>query len=313
MKGKDHLTQEFKYAVSDEGTFDGLLAAYNNVDLSGDLIEPGAFQKTLQENGNVIPLLWQHDPKTPIGNLTVSDSSEGLAVKGKILTDTPPGDYAYKSLKGDSIRGLSIGYDTVKSVWDGPIRRLKELRLWEGSVVTFPCNARAIVRSVKAAREQKDDFNAELAERQLYDAGPQILNALQSALYSVFLDSALGKTDKVAISQSSMQQFMDAYMAWLPEFLNFIDQEYGGMETMSKKHREHKEGRTISSSNKMTLKTAHDHIVSAADLILPLCTEEAGPKDGTTSEDKAGRKSEPDPLHSAAKSLEQLRSLLRAA
>jgi HK97 family phage prohead protease len=79
MKGKSRVTQEFKYAVSDDGTFEGLLATYNNVDLGGDTIEPGAFTKSLQENGNVIPLLWQHDSRQPIGSLTVADTAAGLA------------------------------------------------------------------------------------------------------------------------------------------------------------------------------------------------------------------------------------------
>jgi HK97 family phage prohead protease len=34
---------------------------FGNVDSYGDVIEPGAFAKTLQENP-VVPILWQHDP-----------------------------------------------------------------------------------------------------------------------------------------------------------------------------------------------------------------------------------------------------------
>lgn len=313
MKGKDHLTREFKYSLSETGTFEGLLATYNNVDLGGDLIEPGAFQKTLQENGNTIPLLWQHDTHSPIGSLTVSDTPEGLAVQGAILTDTSIGDYAYKTLKGSAIRGLSIGYDTVKAVWEGNVRHLKEIRLWEGSIVTFPMDTHAMVLAVKAARERKDDFNSELAEAQLRSAGWQMMSALEDALTSTFW-SNMGKADKLAVTQASIQQFSDAYMAWLPEFLDWMAQEYGDMETMSRKQRERKEGREISGANKKTLKSAHEHIKSAADLLQPLCDDEAGPDDGTTSEDKAGRKSEPEAaFHSAAKILGELRSLIPAA
>ena len=313
MKGKKHLTKDFKYALTDEGTFEGLLATYNNVDLGGDLIEPGAFQKTLQENGPTVPLLWQHDTRQPIGTLTLMDTSEGLAVKGEILTTTPPGDYAYKTLKKSIVQGLSIGYDAVKSVWDGPVRRLKEIRLWEGSVVTFPMDTHALITSVKQAREKKDDFASELAETQLYAAGPQMLSALQDALYSVFWDGAMSNADKISIAQASIQQFSDAYMAWLPDFLNWMNQEYGDMETMSRKQLARKEGREISSSNKEKLKSAHEHLTSAADLILPLCDDEAGADEETTSDYKAGRKSEPDLIHSAAQILESMRSLIPTA
>jgi HK97 family phage prohead protease len=313
MKGKSRVTQEFKYAVSDDGTFEGLLATYNNVDLGGDTIEPGAFTKSLQENGNVIPLLWQHDSRQPIGSLTVADTAAGLQVKGEILTDTPVGDYAYKTIKRTPVKGLSIGYDTVKHAWDGPVRRLKELRLWEGSIVTFPMDTNALIMSVKHAKETKDDFNAELAEQQLYDAGPQMMGALRDALYSVFWDGALSDNDKVAMVQASIQQFSDSYLKWLPEFLAFMRQEYGDIETMGRQVRERKEGRMISDSNKKTIQTAHDHIAAAADLIRPLCSDEAGAQSATTSEGKAGRESEPDPLHSAAKILDELRSLVPRA
>ena len=48
-------------SVDDTGTFTGLGAAYNNVDLGGDKIMPGAFTRTLAA-GKQFPLLWQHDP-----------------------------------------------------------------------------------------------------------------------------------------------------------------------------------------------------------------------------------------------------------
>jgi HK97 family phage prohead protease len=313
MKGKSRVTQEFKYAVAEDGTFEGLLATYNNVDLGGDSIEPGAFTKSLQENGNVIPLLWQHDSRQPIGSLTVSDTAAGLQVKGEILTDTPVGDYAYKTIKRTPVKGLSIGYDTVKHAWDGPVRRLKELRLWEGSIVTFPMDTNALIMSVKHAKETKDDFNAELAEQQLYDAGPQMMGALRDAVYSVFWDGALSDNDKVAMVQASIQQFSDSYLKWLPEFLAFMRQEYGDIETMGRQVRERKEGRMISDSNKKTIQAAHDHIAAAADLIRPLCSDEAGATSATTSEGKAGRESEPEILHSAAKTLDLLRSLIPKA
>jgi hypothetical protein len=232
-------------------------------------------------------------------------------VKGDIVTDTPVGDYAYKTLLKTPVKGLSIGYDTVKAAWEGGVRHLKEIRLWEGSIVTFPMDTHAMVLSVKAARERKDDFNAELAEAQLCAAGWQMMSALQDSLYSVFWAN-MTKADKLAIAQASIQQFSDAYLAWLPEYLDWMAQEYGDMETMSRKQRERKEGREISAGNKKTLQTAHEQIKSAADLIYPLWSEEAETDEDPASGDKAGRKSKPETLHLAA-SIEQLRTLLRPA
>lgn len=137
-------------AIGDEGLFEGYAAVFGNVDLGGDVIEPGAFKKTLSENPR-IPILWQHDPKEPIGvTLEAREDAKGLLVKGQLNLETTKGREAYALLKQGALRGLSIGYDAVKEVWEGSIRRLKEIRLWEWSLVTFPMNPAAQVVAVKS-------------------------------------------------------------------------------------------------------------------------------------------------------------------
>jgi uncharacterized protein len=148
----EHASLSFKVKDLDgagAGSFTGLLAAYNNIDFGNDLIEPGAFARTLNSR-KTYPLLWQHDPSSPIGTLEVTDSPQGLMVKGQLLLDIPQAKTAYSLLKAKVISGLSIGYDTVKDSIEDGVRHLKELRLWEGSIVTFPMNQLATVTGVKA-------------------------------------------------------------------------------------------------------------------------------------------------------------------
>jgi hypothetical protein len=157
-----------------DGSFDGRLAVYNNVDLGGDVIVPGAFTKTIQERGSTIPLLWQHQPAEPIGTLALSDSTDALRVKGQLLMGLPLAQKAYLLLKSNIIRGMSIGYDTLRST-DNPdgSRSLLELKLYEGSIVTFPMNESAMVSSVKSAAEVEEylrglkasDIDSELLAR----------------------------------------------------------------------------------------------------------------------------------------------------
>src|SRR4051812_14331745 len=144
---KSNLPMEIK-EISADGSFTGLLSVYNIVDLGKDLIEPGAFTKTIVEHGNEVPMLWQHKPDVPIGTLTLTDGPDALHVKGQLLMDLPEAKKAYLLIKARIVRGLSIGFDTVKQVLDGGIRRLKELRLYEGSIVTFPMNESALITSV---------------------------------------------------------------------------------------------------------------------------------------------------------------------
>ena len=149
MHGARQLKMRLKNGVVSDGSFEGLLAVYNNVDLGGDLIEPGAFTKTIKDHGNEIPLLWQHKTDEPIGMLTLTDGPAALSVKGQLLMESPVAKSAYLLMKANIVRGLSIGFDTVKDAMDGAVRHLKEIRLWEGSIVTFPMNPAAMVTTIK--------------------------------------------------------------------------------------------------------------------------------------------------------------------
>jgi HK97 family phage prohead protease len=157
MKTKQQIRVEIK-GISDEGAFDGLLSPYNNVDLGGDMVEPGAYTKTLSEHGNRVPLLWQHDATEPIGSLTLEDRPEGLYCKGQLLMELPEARKAHLLMKERIVKGLSIGYEAVKSQVLSGVRRLKEIRLYEGSVVTFPMNEQALISSIKSAAMERDDL-----------------------------------------------------------------------------------------------------------------------------------------------------------
>jgi HK97 family phage prohead protease len=136
-------------SIEPDGSFVGMGAVFNNVDLGKDRILPGAFDRTLQA-GKQWPLLWQHDPENPIGTFTAAATQQGLQISGQLLLSDATGAKAYNLLKNNVIRGLSIGYDTVKSAFVDDVRELQELKLWECSIVTFPMNESAMVTGIKA-------------------------------------------------------------------------------------------------------------------------------------------------------------------
>jgi HK97 family phage prohead protease len=320
-------------SVAQDGSFEGSLAVYNNLDLGGDLIEPGAFTKTIQDHGNEVPLLWQHKTDKPIGKLTLVDGPAALSVKGQLLMDLPDARNAYLLIKAKIVKGLSIGFDTVKDAMDGATRRLKEVRLWEGSIVTFPMNEQALITSVKRrreAKEKKEDFDTEYAEALLQDAAYQMWIALRSALCAIPWSADLSKEEKLAASEESIQQFLAAYMAMLPAYIDWLAEEYGDMTYYGRQPGEVKElktGKTISAATKKTIGAATDHMTkagehqkSASDILTALCTDEAADDDpdADTSEGKAAatRVTEPATIdHSAANQtlIEEIRSLIPAA
>jgi HK97 family phage prohead protease len=156
---KTLVLHDFKALDDTTGKFSGYLSTFGNVDYGNDSVQPGAFVKTIREAKStqsasdspyLFPILWQHNPNEPIGGfVNMAEDAKGLYVEGELDMDIPQGQRAYSGLKKKYIRGMSIGYDTVKERWEKGVRNLIELRLWEGSIVTFPMNAEADVTTVK--------------------------------------------------------------------------------------------------------------------------------------------------------------------
>jgi HK97 family phage prohead protease len=136
-------------SVDDAGKFTGVGAVFGNVDLGGDRIVPGAFARTLAA-GKQYPLLYQHNPAEVIGTFQAKETQQGLMIEGQLLLSDPTGAKVYNLIKNNVLKGLSVGYDTIKDQMVGGVRELRELRLWECSVVTFPMNESAMVTGIKA-------------------------------------------------------------------------------------------------------------------------------------------------------------------
>jgi HK97 family phage prohead protease len=156
-----HIAFDFK-STSPSGAFQGLLSPYGNVDEGGDRIMPGAYTRTLYEKGNTRPLLWQHQTDMPIGELTLEDRPDGLWCKGQLLMALPEAKRAYELLKAGIVTGLSIGFQTMRDEIKDGVRNLKEVKLFEGSIVTFPMNEMAQISSVKASALDHDRIQTSL-------------------------------------------------------------------------------------------------------------------------------------------------------
>ena len=83
-----HLPFDVKRLAAD-GTFEGYASLFNRIDLSQDIIVPGAFTDSLARRGAAgIKLLFQHDPGQPIGVWrTLREDALGLFAEGRLSTD----------------------------------------------------------------------------------------------------------------------------------------------------------------------------------------------------------------------------------
>lgn len=203
---KKFLTLPFAEFKQEDNTdefyrFEGYLSTYNNVDLGDDIMMEGAFDKCLaSKKPNAIKVLYQHDPYQPLGVYEeLRSDKKGLFVKGKMPKDNTLVRDVVGLMKCGAIDSMSIGYSAINySYNDNGKRLLKEVDLWEGSLVTFPMNQEAIITGMK-----KRELKFELADIQhiktkrdfekfLRDSGVFSVSAAKQ-LASYFLRDSNGK------------------------------------------------------------------------------------------------------------------------
>lgn len=127
--------------------FAGYAALFDRADAARDTIRPGAFERTLAERKDPLPLFWQHRPDQRIGWIErVAEDSRGLRVIATI--DNPDGRVA-TMLRANAVSGLSFGYRTRASSHSAAGRSLEDIDLVEVSLVTHPLQHGARVHLIQ--------------------------------------------------------------------------------------------------------------------------------------------------------------------
>ncbi len=145
---------EFK-ATGDKGEYEGHFSIFSNLDDGGDIVWPGAFTKTIAENGKRVKVFYAHDWEKLIGPTpdVLQEDATGLFAKGRLTLESFWGKEVWALMKDGALVEGSIGYWPVKFDFadEGRIRNLREVRLMEISPVPLGMNALTSVRAVKAA------------------------------------------------------------------------------------------------------------------------------------------------------------------
>jgi uncharacterized protein len=179
------------------GTVTGYFSIFGNVDSDGDMIMPGAFKASLKTNYRRVKHLNQHRSYEPLsgtkdGKLNVKEDATGLYFES-VITPTSYGKDVILLYQDGVLDEHSIGYEVVKqrdsdtqftnatrwsnitgeqSVQKIPVKELLEVKLWEGSTVTWGANEMAQTESVKS-----------LSKEQAFDKMNGIMKALRNGKY----------------------------------------------------------------------------------------------------------------------------------
>lgn len=125
--------------MSDPIPFSGYAARFNERDLNGDIIRPGAFSRSLRQRPEPVRMLYQHKADQPIGVWQeIREDQSGLFVRGRLITETVLGRDIGQLLSAGALNGLSIGFRTIRASPRRSGRDLLQIDLWEISIVTFP-------------------------------------------------------------------------------------------------------------------------------------------------------------------------------
>jgi HK97 family phage prohead protease len=158
---------ELKKEPDEDGVFEGYASVFGVVDQGMDVVERGAFTKSLGSGRNV-KMLWQHDSAQPIGVFDVMQEDErGLFVRGRLLKGIKQSEEAMVLMRAGAIDSMSIGYRVSEAAEEGGgrIRKLMHVDLFEISLVTFPMLEVAKITAMKSITTIRE------FEKALRDAG----------------------------------------------------------------------------------------------------------------------------------------------
>ncbi|MET9286495.1 HK97 family phage prohead protease [Nocardia beijingensis] len=193
-----------------EGEFTAYASVFGNKDSYGDVVLPGAFANTLaawKATGAPIPLLFGHnmsDPDYNIGGVVEAAEDEvGLKVRAQLDLQNPKAAQVYRLLKGRRVNQMSFAYDVIAGGWEQRAKdgengeqeseefyALRELKLYEVSVVTIGANQETEILEVKQLPAFADRTLADLKAgrvlsakneteiRTAYDSLGRVLDAL---------------------------------------------------------------------------------------------------------------------------------------
>jgi HK97 family phage prohead protease len=133
-------------ASEDGNVFTGYAAVFDSPSEPMPFVEyvrKGAFTKTLKDGADV-RLLIDHEgvplARTKSGTLTLEEDERGLRVEASLDPMNPDAQRVISAMKRGDLSQMSFAFRTIKDAFsaDGMVRELREVQLFDVSVVTYP-------------------------------------------------------------------------------------------------------------------------------------------------------------------------------
>ena len=198
----DVLAAEIMDLNPKQGIVTGYFSKFNNVDGDGDIIRPGAFTKTIREQGPQSSLprikhLLNHDPSLPLGVLkSLTEDSYGLAYESQVGSHEGGEDFI-KMVESGLITEHSIGFKIIKrnqiQSYENYLKNpaagqfeITEIKLYEGSSLTaWGANPMTPITSLKSM----NDFDLLIAKHEAIEKFCRNTTATDDTIQMLLLHS----------------------------------------------------------------------------------------------------------------------------
>ena len=202
----------------DKGVIKGYASMFNNVDSDNDVITRGAYAKTLQENSERIAFLYQHNMQQPIGKpLSMKEDDKGLYIEAKISNSSLGKDV--KTMVSEGIlKEFSVGFIPIKEEVVGNYNHIKEIKLFEFSLVTLAANPLAQVteyKGTKSVDNLMDEFDKLIKMSRKLD-NPHLLEfelrMLKEKSSLILLESQNAELKKESVESTKIADELDNFL-----------------------------------------------------------------------------------------------------
>ena len=189
------------------GQFEAYVSVFGNKDSQGDIVEPGAFTKTLAEwvvKGRPIPVVWSHqfsNPTSILGEYTeAKETDTGLRLVGQLETTWAEADRVYELMLKQLVAEFSFSgkvrdYELLEKDDDEddddgwgwwPGLRIKDIDLWEAG----PC--------FKGANPETELLNVKNEAGRLQALRPHLLGKEGRVLATKYVDALKSARDQLS-------------------------------------------------------------------------------------------------------------------
>jgi len=199
----------------DRRIIEGYYSVFDFKDSDGDVMLKGCYEKTIKENGpngsNRIMHLYQHDPLQVLGRpMVLMEDEKGLYFR-TMIADTTLGTDVLKLYRDGVLKEHSVGINFIQRDYSSQDDSyiVKEVKMWEGSTVTWGANELSLGGMAKGVKkdiiDQYKDLNKAFYSGDYTDETFRLIEAQIKHLEETLKNSLLNEEPALATQKDEAE------------------------------------------------------------------------------------------------------------